>query len=152
MSSPSEAFTCRWRASPRLLGASLLMLALAVLASLSLALPFILKVLLALACLACAAWGLPRHVLLAHRESVTGLRHDRRGWWLYSQARGWHSVELRRDIIALRSLVVVRYRIGGRGWVRSVCVLPGSLPADAHRRLRVHLRFGRRRWAVPASA
>lgn len=126
------------------------MLALAWLACLGLALPFPLKALLALACLVFTAWGLPRHVLLAHPESVTGLRHDQRGWWLYSRARGWHPVRLCRDSIALRCMVLVRYRVGGR--VRSVCVLPGSLPADTHRRLRVHLRFGRRRWVVPASA
>ncbi|UFH48570.1 protein YgfX [Pseudomonas sp. KNUC1026] len=152
MSSPSEPFTCRWRPSPRLLHASLLLLALALLASLSLALPFPLKGLSLLACVGYAAWSLPRHVLLSHPQAPTGLRHDSRGWWLYSRARGWHPVQLCRDSIALRGLVLVRYRVGGQGRVHSACVMPDSLPADAHRRLRVHLRFGRRRWAVPSSA
>nr|WP_218172836.1 hypothetical protein [Pseudomonas sp. B6002] len=102
-----------------------------------------------LVCLAHAAWVLPRHILLTHRSSVSGLRRDEDGWQLFSAERGWHGVQLRPDSLALPLIVVLRYRVPGKGWVRSICVPRDSQVADVHRRLRVRLKFSRRRWLAP---
>nr|WP_262411919.1 protein YgfX [Pseudomonas sp. Wu6] len=102
-----------------------------------------------LVCLAHAAWVLPRHILLTHRSSIRGLRRDEEGWQLFSAERGWHSVQLRPDSLALPLVVVLRYRVQGERWVRSLCVPRDSQSADVHRRLRVRLKFSRRRWLAP---
>nr|WP_262417371.1 hypothetical protein [Pseudomonas sp. SH10-3B] len=102
-----------------------------------------------LVCLAHAAWVLPRHVRLTHRSSIRGLRRDEEGWQLFSSERGWHRVQLRPDSLALPLVVVLRYRVQGEWWVRSVCVPRDAQAADVHRRLRVRLKFSRRRWLAP---
>lgn len=102
-----------------------------------------------LACLAQAVWVLPRYVLLTHRSSIRGLRRDEEGWQLFSNERGWHRVQLRPDSLALPLIVVLRYRVPGEWRVRSVCVPTDSQAADVHRRLRVRLKFSRRRWLAP---
>ncbi|WLH91842.1 hypothetical protein PSH87_07595 [Pseudomonas sp. FP453] len=147
MSSPSNTFECRWQASRLLLAAYLLAQLFALGALLSLDLPY--SSLGVLVCLAHAAWVLPRHVLLTHRSSVRGLRRDESGWQLWSAARGWHGVQLRPDSLALPLIVVLRYRVPGQWWVRSICVPADSQAADLHRRLRVRLKFSRRRWLAP---
>nr|WP_240202549.1 hypothetical protein [Pseudomonas sp. ICBG1301] len=103
----------------------------------------------ALLCLAHAVWVLPRHIRLTHRSSVRGLRRDEDGWQLFSEERGWHSVQLRPDSLALPWIVVLRYRVPGEWCVRSLCVPKDSQAADVHRRLRVRLKFSRRRWLAP---
>lgn len=147
MSSPSNTFECRWQASRLLLAAYLLAQLFALGALVLLNLPY--SSLGILVCLAHAAWVLPRHVLLTHRSSICGLRRDEDGWQLFSAERGWHSVQLRRDSLALPLIVVLRYRVQGGWWVRSICVPRDSQAADLHRRLRVRLKFSRRRWLAP---
>ncbi|MGE7812082.1 protein YgfX [Pseudomonas sivasensis] len=147
MFSPSNRFECRWQASRLMLAAYVLAQLFALGALLVLDSPFaFLGVLL---CLAHAAWVLPRHVLLTHRSSIVGLRRDEDGWQLFSHERGWHSVQLRPDSLALPLIVVLRYRVQGEWRVRSVCVPRDSQVADVHRRLRVRLKFSRRRWLAP---
>jgi len=147
VSSPSNSFECRWQASRLLLAAYLLAQLLALGALLSLDLPY--SSLGMLVCLAHAAWVLPRHLLLTHRSSIRGLRRDEDGWQLFSDERGWHAVQLRPDSVALPLIVVLRYRLPGEWRVRSVCVPKDSQVADVHRRLRVRLKFSRRRWLAP---
>ncbi|MBF6026805.1 hypothetical protein ICY20_03595 [Pseudomonas sp. P115] len=148
MSSPSNpAFECRWQASRLLLAAYLLAQLFALGALLSLDLPY--SSLGVLLCLTHAVWALPRHLLLTHRSSIRGLRRDADGWQLFSDERGWHVVQLRPDSVALPLIVVLRYRLPGQWWVRSVCVPADSQVADVHRRLRVRLKFSRRRWLAP---
>ncbi len=147
MSSPSNTFQCRWQASRLLLVAYLLAQLFALGALLVLEFPF--AFLGSVVCLAHAAWVLPRHILLTHRSSVRGLRRDEDGWQLFSAARGWHSVQLRPDSLALPLIVVLRYRLPGDALVRSICVPKDSQAADVHRRLRVRLKFSRRRWLAP---
>ncbi|WP_339529147.1 hypothetical protein [Pseudomonas mucidolens] len=149
MSSPSNLFECRWHASGRLLEAYLLaqLLALGALCFLAVS-PWVALSATAL-CLAHAGWVLPRQILLTHRSSIRGLRRDADGWQLWSAARGWHSVQLRPDSLALPLIVVLRYRLRGEWWVRSICVPADSQAADVHRRLRVRLKFSRRRWLAP---
>ncbi|MEX5626350.1 toxin CptA [Pseudomonas poae] len=147
MSSPSNRFECRWQASRLLLAAYLLAQLFALGALMVLDAPF--AVLGVLACLAQAAWVLPRYVLLTHRSSIRGLRRDEEGWQLFSGERGWHRVQLRPDSLALPLIVVLRYRVPGEWRVRSVCVPTDSQAADVHRRLRVRLKFSRRRWLAP---
>jgi len=147
VSSPNNRFECRWQASRLLLAVYLLAQVVALGALLALDLPF--AFLGGFLCLAHAAWVLPRHVLLTHRSSIRGLRRDEDGWQLLSHERGWHSVQLRPDSLALPLLVVLRYRVQGEWWVRSICVPKDSQAADVHRRLRVRLKFSRRRWLAP---
>ena len=147
MSSPSNRFECRWQASRLLLAAYLLAQLFALGALLFLDLHY--SSLGMLLCLAHAGWVLPRHILLTHRSSIRGLRRDEDGWQLFSRERGWHSVQLRPDSVVLPLIVVLRYRVQGEWWVRSVCVPTDSQAADVHRRLRVRLKFSRRRWLAP---
>ncbi|WP_419794743.1 hypothetical protein MYA83_07330 [Pseudomonas palleroniana] len=147
MSSPNNRFECRWQASGLLLAAYLLAQLLALGSLLVLDLPY--SSLGTLLCLAHAAWALPRHIRLTHRSSVRGLRRDEDGWQLFSDERGWHSVQLRPDSLALPWIVVLRYRVQGEWRVRSLCVPKDSQAADVHRRLRVRLKFSRRRWLAP---
>lgn len=148
MSSPSERFECHWQGSRALLVAYLAcqLLALIALSQLVIPLPF---ALLGLgACVAHACWVVPRHILLNHPRAVTGLRRDPFGWQLYSPAGGWQAVQLRRDSVALPGLVVLRFRRAGQWFSRSLCIAPDALEPVQHRRLRVRLKFSRRRWAA----
>ncbi|MCS3511863.1 MULTISPECIES: hypothetical protein [Pseudomonas] len=147
MSSPSNRFECRWQASRLLLAAYLVAQLFALGALLFLDLPY--SSLGMLLCLAHAGWVLPRHILLTHRSSIRGLRRDEDGWQLWSAALGWHSVQLRPDSLGLPLIVVLRYRLPGAWRVRSVCVPTDAQAADVHRRLRVRLKFSRRRWLAP---
>lgn len=147
MSSPSNRFECRWQASRLLLAAYLLALLIAMGSLLVLNLPF--SSLGILLCLAHCAWVLPRHILLNHRSSIRGLRRDDDGWQLWSVARGWHAVQLRPDSLALPLIIVLRYRVQDEWGVRSICVPKDAQAADLHRRLRVRLKFSRRRWLAP---
>jgi toxin CptA len=120
---------------------------LALMACLLLAVPGGVKLVLLLLCLAHGAWVLPRQVLLTHPLAVKGLRRDRNGWQLWTAGGGWHPVQLRHDSLALPGLVILRYRRPGQWFSRSVCILSDAMSADQRRRLRVRLKFSRRRWA-----
>ena len=147
MSSPSNRFECRWQASRLLLAAYVLAQLIALGSLLVLNLPY--SSLGTLLCLAHCAWILPRQILLTHRSSIRGLRRDDDGWQLWSAARGWHPVQLRPDSLALPLIVVLRYRVQGERRVQSICVPKDAQAADVHRRLRVRLKFSRRRWLAP---
>ncbi|MGK9414965.1 protein YgfX [Pseudomonas cedrina] len=147
MSSPSNVFECRWQASRLLLAAYLLAQLFALGALSAIELPY--SSLGMLLCMAHATWVLPRFILLTHRSSVRGLRRDADGWQLFSAGRGWHGVQLRPDSLALPLIVLLRYRVPGEWRVRTICVPRDAQSADVHRRLRVRLKFSRRRWLVP---
>ncbi|PFG22772.1 hypothetical protein PS682_02474 [Pseudomonas fluorescens] len=147
MSSPSNVFECRWQASRLLLAAYLLAQLFALGALVLIDVPY--SSLGLLLCLAHAAWVVPRSILLTHRSSIRGLRRDADGWQLFSAERGWHSVQLRPDSLALPLIVVLRYRVKGEWAVRTICVPIDAQVADVHRRLRVRLKFSRRRWLAP---
>lgn len=149
MSSPSNAFECRWHASRQLLAAYLLAQLFALGSLFLLSIPAWASVLGALCCLAHGVWALPRQILLTHPRAFRGLRRDALGWQLWSQAEGWQAVELRRDSLALPLIVILRFRLRGERRVRAVCVARDSQAPDLHRRLRVRLKFSRRRWAAP---
>ena len=149
MSSPSNTFECRWHASRQLLAAYLLAQALALCALFLLVLPFWASLLGAAACLIHAVWVLPRQILLSHPKAFCRLRRDADGWQLWNQADGWQPVQLRPDSLALPLIVVLRFRLRGERWVRSICVPRDAQAVDLHRRLRVRLKFSRRRWAAP---
>ena len=148
MSNPSSTFECRWRASRYLLAAYLLAQLFALAALLLLDIPFWVRAASAFACLAHGAWVLPRQILLRHPQAFCGLRRDAEGWQLFNVAQGWQPVQLRPDSLALSFLVVLRFRLRGERCVRSVCVPRDALPQAQHRRLRVRLKFSRRRWAA----
>ena len=149
MSSPSNLFECRWQASRQLLAAYLTTQALALGVFLVLDVAPWLSGLGILLCLAHAAWSLPRQILLRSPSAFTRLRRDPGGWQLWSRAGGWQAVQLRPDSLALPLLVVLRFRLKGERWTRSLCLPRDALAPDMHRRLRVRLKFSRRRWAGP---
>ncbi|EJL01396.1 hypothetical protein PflQ2_4089 [Pseudomonas fluorescens Q2-87] len=149
MSSPSNRFECRWQASGQLLAAYLVAQAFALGSLFLLSVPYGFITLGVALCLAHGAWVLPRHILLTHRQAFRGLRRNAAGWQLWSRADGWQAVQLRPDSLALPLIVVLRFRLQGERQVRSLCVPRDALAPDVHRRLRVRLRFSRRRWAAP---
>jgi toxin CptA len=100
-------------------------------------------------CLLHGCWVLPRQILLTHPKAFRGLRRDADGWQLWSQAGGWQAVQLRPDSLALPLVVVLRFRLRAERRVRALCVPRDAQAADVHRRLRVRLKFSRRRWAAP---
>lgn len=152
MSSRSEPFECHWRPSRRLLALYLAALGLALLAMATAAVPGWARVAGALLCLGHAAWTLPRAVLLSHPAAFTGLRHDRQGWQLRNAAEGWVAVQLRPGSLALPQVVILQFRRPGQWFTRGLCIPADSLERDWHRRLRVRLKFSRRRWSAVADA
>ncbi|WP_150769862.1 protein YgfX [Pseudomonas fluorescens] len=149
MSSPSNSFECRWHASRQLLAAYLLAQLLVLGSLFLLSVPLWASLLGAFGCLLHGARALPRVILLTHPQAFRGLRRNTEGWQLWSQAAGWQAVQLRPDSLALPLLVVLRFRVKGERCVRAICVPRDSQAADVHRRLRVRLKFSRRRWAAP---
>lgn len=149
MSSPSKVFECHWQASRLLLAVYLLAQLLALATLILVDIPFWARGLGALGCLVHAGWVLPRQVLLSHPQAFSGLRRDDEGWQLWSRAGGWQAVQLRPDSLALPLAVVLRFRLAGERRVRGLCIPRDALARDAHRRLRVRLKFSRRRWAAP---
>ncbi|MDI3355229.1 hypothetical protein MO767_12815 [Pseudomonas sp. UYIF39] len=149
MSSPSNAFECRWHASRQLLAAYLLAQLFALGSLFLLSIPVWACLLGAFCCLAHGAWALPRQILVTHPRAFLGLRRTVDGWQLWNQAAGWQPVQLRPDSLALPLIVVLRFRLRDEWRVRSICVPRDSQAADLHRRLRVRLTFSRRRWAAP---
>lgn len=149
MSNPSRLFECRWRASRHLLAAYLLAQAFALGALFLLDIPSFAKLAGAVLCLLHAGWVLPRQILLSHPRAFTGLRHSPAGWQLWSCGQGWQAVQLCPDSLALPLIVLLRFRLPGERWVRSICVPRDAQVADEHRRLRLRLKFSRRRWAAP---
>lgn len=105
-------------------------------------------------CVAHACWVIPNRILLSRPAAFTALRRNAEGWQLWSRRDGWQAVQLCRDSMALPLLVVLRFRLAGKGrpgsrWVRSLCIPCDAMAPDDHRRLRVRLKFSRRRWAAP---
>lgn len=148
MSSPSNSFECRWQGSKRLLAAYLACLALAITALALLAIPPLLALAGLALCLGHAFWVIPRQILLSHPDAITRLRRDAHGWQLWSAVRGWHAVQLRRDSVALPGLVILRFRRPGQFFARSQCIGHDALEPVQHRRLRLRLKFSRKRWAA----
>ncbi|AWY43294.1 hypothetical protein DKY63_26600 [Pseudomonas putida] len=149
MSSPSNSFECRWHASWQLLAAYLLAQLFALGSLFLLSIPLWASLLGAFGCLLHGAWVLPRQILLIHPKAFRGLRRDADGWQLWNESAGWQPVQLRPDSLALPLIVVLRFRLRGERRVRAICVPRDSQAADVHRRLRVRLKFSRRRWAAP---
>jgi len=152
VSSPSECFECRWHGSRRLLTAYLGCQVLAWLAVWTSPLPGWQALAVVATCIAHAGWVIPRRILLTHEHAVTGLRRDAHGWCVFSRARGWQPVRLCRDSVALPALVVLRFERAGQWVGESQCVPRDALGVDEHRRLRVRLKFSRRRWADSSRA
>ncbi|MBH3428976.1 protein YgfX [Pseudomonas alkylphenolica] len=148
MSSPSDRFECRWQGSSSLLAAYLACQLLAMLGLCLLPLAVWAQVAGIGACLAHAGWMIPRRILLSHSQAVSGLRRDPSGWHLFSLDQGWQPVQLRPDSLALPGLIVLRYRRKGSYWTQGLCIAADALEPVQHRRLRVRLKFSRRRWVA----
>ncbi|WP_313711217.1 protein YgfX [Pseudomonas sp.] len=146
MSSPSECFECRWQGSRLLLAAYLVCQVLALQVLWLSVLPWWLGLCVLAGCIAHACWVIPRRILLTDPRAVTGLRRDALGWRVFSRALGWQPVRLCRDSVALPGLVVLRFVRAGHWLGESQCVPRDALGADPHRRLRVRLKFSRRRF------
>lgn len=148
MSSPSDVFECRWQASRLLLAAYLIVQALALVSLFLAAIPLWASLLGVLLCLLHAVWTLPRQILLSHPAAFRALHASASGWQLWSAQDGWQPVQLRPDSLALPLVVILRFRLAGERRVRGLCIPRDALARDVHRRLRVRLKFSRRRWAA----
>ena len=100
-------------------------------------------------CLLHAVWVTPTAILLSRSSSWRALRHEDQGWSLWSRRSGWQPVQLRPDSLALPLVVILRYRVPGDWFARGICIPRGAMPVEQHRRLRLRLKFSRRRWAEP---
>lgn len=149
MSSPSDGFECRWRPSRRLLALYALIQGLALASLWLVEIPLWARTLGVGLCLMHAARVLPRHILLSSAQAFSALHCDAEGWQLWNPAVGWQAIELRPDSLALPLAVVLRFRLAGEWRVRGLCIPRDAMARDAHRRLRVRLKFSRRRWAAP---
>ncbi|WP_296256785.1 MULTISPECIES: protein YgfX [unclassified Pseudomonas] len=154
MSSRNDRFECRWQPSRGLLAAYVGAQALALISLVLLEIPLWAKSAGAFACLLHGLRNLPRSILLSDDRAYTGLRRDGQGWALWNPHEGWQPVRLSPDSIALPRVVVLRFRPAGgtwfnRYWARSICIPSDAMTPDLHRRLRLRLKFSRRRWAAP---
>jgi len=150
VSSPSNPpFECHWRPSGLLLAFYLAVQACALTVILLSGAPPAVRLVCLLLCLTHAWFALPRHILLSDPNALRGLRHDGQGWHLWSERHGWQAVQLLPDSLALPLVVVLRFRLPGRRLASSACVPCDALPHEQHRRLRLCLKFSRRRWAAP---
>ncbi|NVL43520.1 hypothetical protein F2S74_15780, partial [Pseudomonas syringae pv. actinidiae] len=153
MSSPSDRFECHWQASRLLLTAYFAVQLLALTALCWLDIPLWASVAGALLCLAHAVWVIPRALLLSHPAAVTALRRDDQGWQVWSERGRLASLcSYCPDSLALPLVVILRFRpvVQGRpSRIQKAVGIPGdALTPDIHRRLRVRLKFSRRKWAV----
>ena len=148
MSSPSEVFECQWRPSPRLLTLYALTQCLALCSLWLVEITPWARVFAVALCIAHACWVVPRQLLFSGPDAYTALRHGAQGWQVGSAACDWQSIELRPDSLALPLIVVLRFRLAGQRRIRALCIPYDSLPRDVHRRLRVRLKFSRRRWGA----
>jgi len=139
-------FECRFKPSRTLLWLYLGLLLLALVAVFFAQLAGWMQLLAAGLALLHATWALPRQIRLSHPQAFIGLRHDAQGFSLFSQKHGWQRVQLRTDSLALPLGVVLRFRRPGQWFSRGLCIPFDALPADTHRRLRVRLKFARRRF------
>ena len=154
MSSRSDRFECRWQPSRGLLTAYLVTQVLALTSLVLLSIPLWGKAIGVLLCALHASRRLRPLILLDRPQSPTGLRRDSSGWSLWSEEDGWQPMQLRPDSLALPHMIVLRFRVVtgpwlSRLWVRSLCIPADAMAADSHRRLRLRLKFSRRRWAAP---
>lgn len=148
MSNPSDSFECQWRPSRQLLVFYALAQGLALISLMLVDIPLWALLLGFAFCLLHAIWVLPRHILLSSPQAFNALRCSGEGWQLRSPAAGWQAIQLRRDSLALPLAVVLRFRLAGEWRVRALCIPRDAMARDAHRRLRVRLKFSRRRWAA----
>ena len=154
MSSRSNHFECRWQPSRGLLAAYLSAQVLALTSITLLSIPLWAKAIGVLLSALHASRCLRPLILLNQGTSFTGLRRDSGGWSLWSEGGGWEPVQLRPDSLALAHIVLLRFRRvtspwPSRLWTRSLCIPADAMTAQAHRRLRLRLKFSRRRWAAP---
>jgi toxin CptA len=154
VSSPSDRFECHWHASRALLVAYSVAQLLALISLYMLAVPGWALGLGLVLCMAHGLCVLPGSILLNGCAAFTGLRRNAEGWQLWNRRDGWQSVQLCRDSMALPLIVVLRFRLAGesrsRWWMaRGLCIPRDAMAADVHRRLRLRLKFSRRRWAAP---
>nr|WP_272904056.1 protein YgfX [Pseudomonas petrae] len=127
---------------------------LALASTVLLSIPLWAKAVCVLLCALHASRSFRRFILLDRPQSPIGLRCDSSGWALWSEEGGWQPVQLRPDSLALPHMVVLRFRVATghwlrRLWVRSLCIPADAMAPDSHRRLRLRLKFSRRRWAAP---
>ncbi len=152
MFSPNDRFECRWQASRLLLAAYLAAQALALFALYWMDIATLTAAVGVALCAVHAIRVLPGSILLRGATAFSGLQRDHQGWRVWSERGGWQPVQLCKDSLALPLVVILRFRTVSAGRpsrrVSSCCIPFDALTPDGHRRLRVRLKFSRRRWVV----
>lgn len=142
----NQSFSCFWQPSVRLSVIVICVYGLAIAGLLLAHIPGLWK--LSLALLLGLQMGYQYYLLRCSKTPAWrfGLRHSAQGWQLWTAQNGWRAVQLRADSIAVPALVLLRYRYAHQWLYRSALIPADCLPQDSHRRLRVRLKFSRRRW------
>jgi toxin CptA len=149
VSSQIEPFECHWQHSRQLLYVYCAALVTAFSSLLVASIPLWSVVIGAVLCVAHACWAIPGPILLQKANQPRRLKHDKTGWHLWSPERGWHSVRLSKDSLALPLIVIVRYTRAGERLKHSVCIPSDAMAPEMHRRLRMRLRLAPQRWTAP---
>lgn len=146
MHGQSNMFSCHWQPSFRLSVFALLMSSLACVAVLISAVAWPWKISALTVLMAQIIYQLVQMQRLQQASQRRGLRHSAQGWQVWDAQQGWRAVQLRADSMAIPSLILLRYRYADQWFYRTLLIGVDSLSADAHRRLRVRLKFSRQRW------
>lgn len=140
MSARIDPFECRWRPSRWLPAFILLFQLLTLLVVLTSALSPTLQLALLLALGLHLLTTLPA---LLRPGAGGALRCEAKGWFMADADGQWQSIQLLPGSLALPGLILLHWRYPGQLRWHALCLLADSLPADAHRRLRLHLRWAR---------
>lgn len=135
-----------WQPSLRLSWLALAVTILACYAVLVAAVPWWLKVGILTLLVLQAAYQVLRLLRAGLPYKRAGLRLGAQGWQLWNAQTGWQPVQLGVGSMAIPSLVLLRYKHPQHVLYRSVVIAADSLSKDAHRRLRVRLKFSRQCW------
>ena len=142
----NNTFACHWQPSLRLSVLAVLFSVLACVAVVLSAVEWTWKLGVLTLLLGQIIWQLTQLLRLQQPTQRRGLRCTANGWQVWDAQRGWQSVQLRADSMAIPALVLLRYRSADQWFYRTLLVGTDSLPADSYRRLRVRLKFSRQRW------
>lgn len=130
-----------WQAEPWLFGLRACTLLLALLALQFSAVPWLAGLLIHAVVLVYACCLLVGERRSRGQAGKQGLCYRQGGWQLWQPQQGWRPIELSGQTLVLPGLVVLTYRLPGRLLHSSSLITARMAGAEAHRRLRVCLRF-----------
>lgn len=73
--------------------------------------------------------------------SIRGIKYLDRQWSLWDEKKGWCPIAICHDTTLTPICIILRYRSLDGGRTRSLYLFKDAMNGDAHRHLRVHLKF-----------